>query len=608
MAATWQAFRYQPLISIVTPVYNPPELFLRQAIDSVLNQIYPHWELCVADDASSALHVRPILEEYAARDSRIKVTFRSQNGHISRCSNSALELATGDFVALLDHDDLLTPNALYEVVLLLNRHPEADMIYSDEDRIDDRNQLQNPFFKPDWSPDSFLSRMYTCHLGVYRRALLMEIGGFRAEYEGSQDYDLVLRFTEKTKHIFHIPKILYHWRIHQISAASGGEAKPYAFIAAEKALNDALVRRQELGKVAIVRELIGAYIARYLIEGDRTVTIIISVTSIDWLHECLTTIQQSTASDYEIIFVSDRSLKSEIAEVVSHFDFKRFQHLACETKNLSQCLNQAARKGQGKYLLFLNGTTKAATSDWIDALIEQAQRSSIGAASGLLLLPNNTVWHAGIVLGLNGIAGYIHRHLPANGLGYFGQIISINNYSAVTGNCLMCRRDLFEQVGGFTEALPSTYYDVDFCLKLQEKGLKNVVLPHVVLYYNASESDGLVNQQEAIYMRDRWQSMIQHDPHYNPNLSLERSDYSIKVNQRHQSPNAHRLEAELAKVRAERDRLQQRLKKTQARLDEIKQEFEQACDRMAAMETSKFWQVRVRWLRLKKKLGLPVNE
>lgn len=214
MAETVEIFSYKPLISIIMPVYNTPTYFLREAIDSVLNQVYPYWEFCIADDASTLPHVREILEEYVAKDSRIKVIYRNENGHISKSSNSALELATGEFISLLDHDDTLTPDALYEVVLLLNRYPDADMIYSDEDKLSPDEQLISPFFKPEWSPESFFSRMYTCHLGTYRHSLIKEIGGWRVGYEGAQDYDLVLRFTEKTEKIYHIPKILYHWRMH----------------------------------------------------------------------------------------------------------------------------------------------------------------------------------------------------------------------------------------------------------------------------------------------------------------------------------------------------------------------------------------------------------
>ncbi len=254
LAETIELLPQQPLISVIMPVFNPPEPFLKDAIASVIEQIYPHWELCIADDASTEPHVREVLKHYQALDRRIKVTFRETNGHISECSNSALQLATGEFVALLDHDDLLTPDALFEVALLVNRQPQADMIYSDEDKVDQNGHLRDPFFKPDWCPDSFLSRMYTCHLGVYRRSVVDAIGGFRQGFEGSQDYDLVLRLSEKTNQIFHIAKILYHWRIHPQSTASHVRRKNYAIDAAQRAIAEALNRRGEPGHVTIPSE------------------------------------------------------------------------------------------------------------------------------------------------------------------------------------------------------------------------------------------------------------------------------------------------------------------------------------------------------------------
>ncbi|MFM6354855.1 MAG: glycosyltransferase family 2 protein, partial [Planktothrix sp.] len=313
LAETINNFSYQPVISIIMPVYNTPEVFLREAIQSVLDQVYPDWELCIADDASTAPHIRGILEEYQRKDSRIKVVFRTQNGHISATSNSALELATGEFIGLLDHDDVLTPDALYEVVSLLNQHPVADMIYSDEDKLNEKGELTGHFFKPDWCPDSFLSRMYTCHFGVYRREIINQIGGFRVGYEGSQDYDLVLRFTEKTNQIFHIPKILYHWRIHSSSAAGGTEAKPYAYEAAKRALQDAIDRRGELGIVQDVPEYLGRYWVRYKILDYKRVSIIIPTRDLGAvLNRCLESIFTKTLyPNYEVILIDNGSIEPE---------------------------------------------------------------------------------------------------------------------------------------------------------------------------------------------------------------------------------------------------------------------------------------------------------
>ncbi|WP_083888273.1 glycosyltransferase [Pleurocapsa sp. PCC 7327] len=543
MAEVVEIFAYKPIISLVMPVYNTPERYLREAIESVLNQVYPYWELCIADDASKDNRVREILEEYSAKDSRIKVVFRTENGHISRCSNSALELASGDFIALFDHDDLLAPHALYEVALLLNKHPEADMIYSDEDKIDDSGKLQEPFFKPDWCPDTFLSGMYTCHLGVYRRELVNAIGGFRPGYDGSQDYDLVLRLTEKTTNIFHIAKTLYHWRIHPQSAASVEDVKPYAVVAAEKALADALKRRGEPGKVIRAKHLVGKYAIRYEITDYQLVSIIIPTKDLgETLDRCLTSIfAKSIYPNYEVILIDNGSQEEYTAKVIAKWQEKETNRFSCYRLdvpfNFSKINNYAVERAKGDYLLFLNNDIEVITPDWIEAMVEQAQRPSIGAVGVLLLYPDNTVQHAGVVLGLGGVAGHSHKYYSANSSGYFDRLLTINNYSAVTAACLMCRRKVFEAVGGFEEQLAVAFNDVDLCLKILEKGYRNIYLPHVRLYHYESKSRGYEDTpqkqvrfvQEIDYMKEKWQRLIECDPCYNPNLTRNCEDFSIDV-------------------------------------------------------------------------------
>lgn len=524
------------------PVYNTPEVFLREAIQSVLDQVYPDWELCIADDASTAPHIRGILEEYQRKDSRIKVVFRTQNGHISVTSNSALELATGEFIGLLDHDDVLTPDALYEVVSLLNQNPAADMIYSDEDKLNEKGELTGHFFKPDWCPDSFLSRMYTCHFGVYRREIINQIGGFRVGYEGSQDYDLVLRFTEKTNQIFHIPKILYHWRIHSSSAAGGTEAKPYAYEAAKRALQDAIDRRGEPGIVKDVPLYLGHYQIRYKVLNYKKVSIIIPTKDLgEILNRCLESIFTLTIyPDYEVIVIDNGSREPETQEILVKWQEKepnRFKYYALDIPfNFSKINNDAVSKATGDYLLFLNNDTEVIHPDWIDAMVEQAQRQSIGAVGALLRYPDQVVQHAGVVVGIGHFAAHSHRMASETDPGYYGQIISMSNYSAVTAACLMCRREVFEQVGGFDEQLAVAYNDVDFCLKLVEEGYRNIYLPHVVLYHYESKSRGYDTtpdklqrfMQEVTLMRQRWQRYVDHDSCYNPNLTLSASDYSLR--------------------------------------------------------------------------------
>ena len=543
LAETIELLPRQPLISVIMPVFNTPESFLEAAIDSVIHQIYPHWELCLADDASTATHVRPILEYYQAQDSRIKVTFRATNGHISRCSNSALELATGEFVALLDHDDLLTPDALYEVALLLNRQPEADLIYSDEDKLDDQEKLRDPYFKPDWCPDSLLSRMYICHLGVYRRSLVEAIGGFRPGYEGSQDYDLALRFTEKTDHVFHIPKILYHWRMHAASAASHTAVKPYAHQAAEKALREALQRRGTPGEVVDSPTCLGHHIVRYPIESYKLVSIIIPTKDLSHvLNQCLQSIfSQTTYPNYEVIVIDNGSVEKATADLLDRWSKKQPHRFKCYPLNIpfnySKLNNYAVSQAKGEFLLFLNNDTEIITPDWVEAMVEQAQRPSIGAVGVQLLYPDNTVQHAGVVAGIGGVAGHSHRYAFSDVAGYFNQMQTINNYSAVTAACLMCRRDVFVAVKGFEEELAVAFNDIDFCFKIVDKGYRNLYLPHVKLYHYESKSRGIEDTlekqirfgQEVTYMRGKWRALIEHDPCYSPHLTRRKEDYSLNV-------------------------------------------------------------------------------
>ncbi|WP_088888797.1 glycosyltransferase [Leptolyngbya ohadii] len=543
MAQTVPTLKYKPLISVVVPIYNPPEQFLRDMIQSVREQIYPHWELCLADDCSSKPHVRRVLEEFAARDARIKVVYRETNGHIAAASNSALKLATGDYVTLLDHDDLLTPDALYEVVSLLNRHPEADLIYSDEDKINDRQELLSPHFKPDWCPDLLLSQNYVCHLGTYRRTIINQIGGFRVGYEGSQDYDLVLRFTEKTNNIFHIPKILYHWRIHPESVASGSAAKPYAYEAALRALQDALDRRGEGGQVAHHAIVTGLYTVRYAIRDPKLVSIIIPSRNLgDVLDRCLQSIfAKSTYPHYEVIVIDNGSDEPETLAILKQWQQREPDRFRCHRLdipfNYSRLNNYGVSQARGDYLLFLNNDTEVITPDWIEAMVEQAQRTSVGAIGAILLYPDNTIQHAGVMLGVSGVAEHSHKHFPLGDPGYFGRLFCVSNYSAVTGACVMCRREVYEQVGGFDETLRVAYNDIDFCLKLRRQGYHNLVLSHVSLYHHESKSRGAEDtpekqqrfQQEIQAMHQTWADVIAHDPCYNPNLTRQGGSYRLKL-------------------------------------------------------------------------------
>ena len=544
MANNLESLTYQPLISIIMPVFNTPSHYLEEAIQSVLNQVYPNWELCIANDASTDPHIRNILENYSEKDSRIKICFRTKNGHISQASNSAIAIATGEFIALLDHDDLLTPHALYKVVEFLNKYSDADMIYSDEDKIDNEGKLSSAFFKPDWCPDSFLSRMYTYHFGVYRRSLVQQIGGFRVRYEGSQDYDLVLRLTEKTDKIYHIPNILYHCRIHLNSTAENLDRKNYAIEAAKNALADALQRRNEPGIVADAPRSIGHYVIRYNIQHYDLVSIIIPTKNLgDTLDRCLISIfTQTTYPNFEIILIDNGSTEKRAIEVIKTWrekEHNRLKYFSLDTPfNYSTLNNFAVKQAQGKYVLFLNNDTEVITPDWIEGMVEQAQRPSIGAVGALLLFPDDTIQHAGVIGGIFYSCGHSHKRFKLGDTGYFNQLNTVNNYSAVTGACLMCRRDVFDEIEGFDETFAVNYNDIDLCFKMLAKGYHNIYLPHVMLYHYEAKTRGydLLNDSkkarlfcEGKYFQTKWKSLIEHDPCYNPNLTIEKEDYSFRV-------------------------------------------------------------------------------
>ncbi len=532
----------KPRFSIAMATYNTPETYLRAALDSVLAQVYPDWELCIADDASPDPFVRGVLQEYADRDPRIKLVFREKNGHISRATNSALELATGDFVGFLDHDDLLTPDALYEYALLVNRSPDVDMIYSDEDKIDDDGCLSDPFFKPDWNPETFLSRNYTCHFGVYRRSLALEVGGYRTGFEGSQDYDFVLRLTERTQRIEHISKILYHWRMHAGSTSMSLTAKPYARGSAVRALDEALIRRSEPGRVTFREDVPGIYIVRYAVRKRDKVSVIVPTRDHgDDVDRCLESIFENDGyDDFEVAIVDNGSTDQASLETFESWRRRdpRVRVLRYDVPfNYSKINNYGVSQTDGTYVLLLNNDTEVISSDWMEAMVEQAQRPAIGAVGALLLFPDGSVQHAGVIVGLGGVAAHSHKHAPSGAPGYFFTLRSVNNFSAVTAACLMVRRSVFDQVGGLDEGLAVAFNDVDFCLKVVAAGYRNVYLPHVQLYHYESKSRGYETtpekverfQNEIRTMQRRWRTQTHVDPCYNPNLTVDAEDYGIRT-------------------------------------------------------------------------------
>lgn len=523
-------FRYSPVISIIMPTYNSPEAFLRAALDSVLTQYYPSWELCICDDASPQEGVRSILQEYAARDSRIRIIFATENRGIGGASNQALALATGDYIGLLDHDDMLTPDALLEVVAAL-QDVRADFLYSDEDKLDEEGFRCEPFLKPVWSPDLLLTCMYTSHFSVYRRTLVEEIEGFRESMSGSQDYDLALRATEQVRTITHIPKILYHWRKIPGSAAASTGAKPYAYLAAQRALTDALERRGIDGSVEIANAA-GYYHIRRTIDTFGKVSIIIPTRDqIALLERCVRSIEEKTEyPHYEIIIIDNDSRDAASLEYLARSPHRVIT--APGTFNYSWLNNLGAREAAGEYLLLLNNDTAVLSGSWLSALVEQAQRPEVGAVGAKLLYPDGRIQHAGVILGLGGVASHAQRFVDGYiGTGYYNYPNALKNYSAVTGACLMIRKAVFEAVGGLNETdLPVNFNDVDLCLRLRERGYLVVYTPYCLVRHHESATRApIVDPEGQAYMLGRWREEILADGYYHPQFDLDAGDFTIDI-------------------------------------------------------------------------------
>ncbi len=526
---------HQPRFSVIIPVYNVEAKWLKKAIESVIAQIYPEWEICIADDASTQPHIRDILAKYIEKDSRIKVTFRLENGNISAASNSALELATGDYVALLDHDDELAINALYENAKLINIHPDADFIYSDEDKIDSQGERFDPFFKPDWSPEYFHACMYTCHLGVYRTSLIREIGGFRSQYDGSQDYDLVLRVVEKTQNIYHIPKILYHWRVIPTSTASNVSAKPWAYVAAKSAL-EAMLERSPYSGIVEETSNPGFFRVRHHIVGNPLVSIIIPSAgkTIDGLNDsllqnCLRSVQQlSTYPHFEIIVVDGYDIPEAILDAIASPNLSLVR--CAKPFNFSARINQGVAQAKGQFLLMLNDDTEVITPDWIESMLELAQQTEIGAVGAKLLFPDWKIQHIGVAL-LEGEVYHTYHGFEGNIPGYFCANTVNRNCLAVTGACLMIRQEVFQQLGGLDEDFPLNFNDIDLCLRAYQAGYRNVVTPFAQLihYESASRQQGL-KPKEWQHLNDKWSKYLKSlgkDPYYNPNLSNKAANFEL---------------------------------------------------------------------------------
>jgi O-antigen biosynthesis protein len=530
----------RPLISVVMPTYNPKPEWLKEAIESIRNQLYPNWELCIADDLSTDPAIRPLLEQLSREDSRIKMIFRELNGHISAASNSALQLAVGDWVALLDHDDLLPEYALYCVANAIVANPSVRMIYSDEDKIDASGRRHDPYFKCDWNQDLFYSQNFFSHLGVYHKPLLDTVGGFRVGLEGSQDYDLVLRCIEHVgaDAIHHIPRVLYHWRVHAESTAAGANAKPYAALAGERALNEHFARR---AVAASVEWITRGYHARYSLSATLPLVSLIIPTRNDLnrMRQCIDSIVgRTTYSNYEIIVVDNGS---DDPEAVRYFESlgqdARIRVLRDNGPfNYSALNNSAVVHARGEFVALINNDIEVISPGWLSEMISLAIQPGVGAVGAKLLYPDNTLRHGGIVLGIGGVAGYANRLAPQPSYGYFGRTGLIGSYSAVATACLVIRKLVYLEVGGLNERdLAIALNDIDFCLRVREAGYRNVWTPCAELYQHGSTTQGSDDDpqrrarfsMEVSYMQGRWGDLLSRDPAYSPNLTLDFEDFSL---------------------------------------------------------------------------------
>jgi len=551
LAARVPQLRQRPLISILVPVYHrsdDDERWLRRAVESVRHQVYPHWELCLADDASPAPHVRPLLEEFMRQDPRIKAVFRERNGHISHASNSALGLATGEFTALLDHDDELAPHALYEVASLLDVHPDTDLVYSDEDKIDEEGRRHEPYFKPDYLPDLFKSQNYLSHLSVYRTSLLRAVDGFRPGYEGSQDWDLALRVIERSspERIRHIPKVLYHWRAILGSTALMLSEKNYPVEAAKRALTDHF---QRLGESVELIPVPGDHwrARRPRPEPAPLVSIIIPTRNGHHLiSRCIDTLVAKTLyPNYEILVIDNGSDEPATLDYFRQIESDRIAVLRYDAPfNYSAINNHGIHHARGSIVALLNNDLEIIHGEWLDEMVSQAVRPEIGCVGALLYYPNDTIQHAGVAIGMGGVAGHLFRDFPRGTDGRCNRARLTQNFSAVTAACLVVRRDVFEKVGGLDESLAVAFNDIDFCLRVRATGLRNLWTPFAELYHHESASRGAEDtpekherfRREVEIMLARWKDVIAHDPAYNPNLSLELTDYSLAAPPRVWSP------------------------------------------------------------------------
>ena len=539
-------FAHAPLISLIVPVYNPRPEFLADMIESVLSQTYANWELILAD-GSTETEPWQVIESYAAKDKRLKAKRLEKNMGISGNTNVALDMAEGEYMTLLDHDDLLVEESLYEIVRAINQQTgtdsKVDFIYTDEDKVDENGtNFFDPYFKPDFSPELLETRNYICHLTTFSADLLKDAGGgFRSEYDGAQDFDLILRTTEKAGHIVHIPKILYHWRVHAMSTAGSPESKSYTHEAGRRALEAHLKRtgRKGIVKDGAQGKTPNGYKVDFDIEEKSLVSIIIpNYNHKADLSKCLESIwAKTTYPAYEIIIVENNSTEDEI---FAYYDELEEKGLARVLRwpgifNYAAINNWAAKEARGKYLLFLNNDIEIITPEWIEGLVMYAQFKEIGAVGAKLYYEDGTIQHGGVTVGIRSIAGHCHRGSLHDSVGYFDRLLLVQNVSAVTAALLLIRKEVFDEVGGFAEKYVVAFNDVDFCLRVHTAGYRNIFTPEVEAWHYESKSRGRDDATSATVARFESECKLFHedwgdfvDPYYNKNLTLSKEDFSLK--------------------------------------------------------------------------------
>lgn len=534
-------FDYRPLISIAVPAYQTPVEFLKQMIESLISQTYPEWELCIANASPDNEEMQRVLADYSAKDSRVRFCNLKENLGIAENTNRAFSMAKGEFMGLLDHDDLLAPNALYEIVQALQDHPQADALYTDEDKVTtEMDEHFQPHLKPDFNLDLLRSNNYICHFFVVRRSIVEKAGGFRKEFDGAQDYDFIFRCTENAREVLHVPEILYHWRTHKASTADNPASKMYAFEAGKRAIEANLERTGTKGVVSHTQDL-GFYHVKYPVQGKPLVSVIIpNKDEKETLQTCMEMLNNNTSyQNFEIIIIENNSTTDEIFRYYKELSKDPRIHLLRWGKefNYSAINNFGVAHAKGEYLLFLNNDIKSINPDWMEELLGVCQRPEVGGVGAKLIYPDNTIQHAGCVVGMGGIAGHMFVDMPADRTGYLHKASLLQDMSAVTAACLMMKKEVFEEAGGFTEELAVAFNDVDLCLKVRKNNHLIVYDPYAKLYHMESKTRGAEDSKEKVrrfqteieYMRCHWLDILKNgDPYYNKNLSLTKWNYSLK--------------------------------------------------------------------------------